>query len=105
MTKNDYDVVIVGGGFYGCCLALFLSSVTPRILVIEAEDELLHRASRINQARIHTGFHYPRSFPTALRSSVLQKRFLRDFKHAVAADFQMLYAIAAQRSKVSSSRF
>jgi glycine/D-amino acid oxidase-like deaminating enzyme len=105
MTSNDYDVVIVGGGFYGCCLALFLRSVTPRILVLEAETGLLERASRVNQARIHTGFHYPRSFTTAMRSRALQQHFLRDFKHAVVADFDMLYAVAAQRSKVSSSRF
>jgi len=105
MTANDYDAVIVGGGFYGCCLALFLRSVTPRILVIEAGSGLLERASRVNQARIHTGFHYPRSFTTAMRSRTLQERFTRDFAHAVVDDFDMLYAIAAHRSKVSASRF
>jgi glycine/D-amino acid oxidase-like deaminating enzyme len=105
MTTNDYEVVIVGGGFYGCCLALFLRSVTRRILVVEASTGLLERASRVNQARIHTGFHYPRSFTTAMRSRALQERFTRDFKHAVVADFDMLYGIAAHRSKVSASRF
>ena len=87
MTSNDYDVVIVGGGFYGCCLALFLRSVTSRILVVEAGTGLLERASRVNQARIHTGFHYPRSFTTAMRSRALQERFMRDFKHAVVSRF------------------
>ena len=105
MTKNDYDVVIIGGGFYGCCLALFLRTVTARILVVEAGTGLLERASRVNQARIHTGFHYPRSVTTAMRSRALQERFVRDFKHAVVSDFDMLYAIAAHRSKVSASRF
>lgn len=105
MTMNDYDVVIIGGGFYGCCLALFLRSVKARVLVIEAGTGLLERASRVNQAQIHTGFHYPRSFTTAIRSRALQERFVRDFKHAVVRDFDMLYAIAAHRSKVSASRF
>ncbi len=59
----------------------------------------------MNQARIHTGFHYPRSFATALRSGVLQERFVRDFKHAVFNDFDMLYAIASRRPKISASRF
>ncbi len=103
--SHDYDAVIIGGGFYGCCLALYLRTVTPRILVLEAGTGLLERASRVNQARIHTGFHYPRSFATALRSGVLQERFVRDFKHAVFSDFDMLYAIASRRSKISASRF
>lgn len=100
-----YDVAIIGGGFYGCCLALWLRSRAERVVVVEREDALLKRASRVNQARVHTGFHYPRSFVTALRSRVLQSRFAADFADAVVDDFTMLYAIAARRSKVSAHRF
>lgn len=102
---DDHDVVIVGGGFYGCCLALFLRSISDKVLVVEAQDALLTRASRVNQSRIHAGFHYPRSFVTALRSQALSARFARDFSDAVVDDFQMLYAIARRRSKVSTARF
>lgn len=102
---TDWDAVIIGGGFYGCCLALFLASVSRRVLVVESGERLMERASRVNQARIHTGFHYPRSFTTALRSRALQARFVRDFKHAVVDDFEMLYAVASRRSKVTASRF
>lgn len=105
MAGIDYDAVVVGGGFYGCCLALFLRSVAPRVLLIEAGEALMERASRVNQARVHTGFHYPRSMVTALRSKILQERFVRDFEAAVVADFDMLYAVAARRSKVTASRF
>lgn len=103
--KRDYDIVIIGGGFFGCCLALYLRSLTDRIVVIEQEPELLSQASRVNQARVHTGFHYPRSFVTALRSARLQAQFARDFNDAVVDDFQMLYAIARRRSKVTAARF
>lgn len=65
----------------------------------------MQRASRVNQARVHSGFHYPRSFATALRSRVLQARFAKDFEDAVVSDFAMLYAVAARRSKVTGSRF
>lgn len=99
------DYLIVGGGFYGCSLALFLRSVTENVLLIEAGDELMGRASRVNQARVHTGFHYPRSVLTAAKSLALHKRFAGDFPDAVVADFKMLYAIARRRSRISAQRF
>mgnify|MGYP006274670305 FL=1 len=99
------DYLIVGGGFYGCCLALYLRSISDRVLLVEAGDMLLGRASRVNQARVHTGFHYPRSALTAVKSMLLHRRFMADFPEAVVDEFQMLYAIARRRSKVSSKRF
>ena len=104
-SGKDVDYLIIGGGFYGCCLALYLRSVSDRVLVVEAADRLMTRASRVNQARIHTGFHYPRSALTAVKSMVLHQRFMQDFPEAVIDDFQMLYAIARRRSKVSANRF
>jgi glycine/D-amino acid oxidase-like deaminating enzyme len=105
MSLREVDYLVVGGGFYGCCLALFLRSISDRVLVVEAGDQLMERASRVNQARIHTGFHYPRSALTAVKSMVLHRRFMNDFPEAVVDDFQMLYAIARKRSKVSAKRF
>jgi glycine/D-amino acid oxidase-like deaminating enzyme len=105
MTRPDTEYVVIGGGFYGCCLALFLRSISQRVLLIEAGEVLLGRASRVNQARVHTGFHYPRSALTAVKSMILHERFARDFPQAVRDDFQMLYAIARRRSKVSAKRF
>lgn len=104
-SGNNVDYLIVGGGFYGCCLALYLRSISDRVLVVEAADSLMNRASRVNQARIHTGFHYPRSALTAVKSMVLHQRFMQDFPDAVVDDFQMLYAIPRRRSKVSANRF
>lgn len=104
-AREEADTVIVGGGFYGCALALFLRSTGRRIVLLEAGPELLGRASRANQARVHTGFHYPRSALTAVKSMVLHRRFAVDFPDAIVDDFQMLYAIARRRSKVSALRF
>lgn len=104
-SRADWDAVVIGGGFFGCCLALFLKSACDRVLMLEREEDLLQRASRVNQARIHTGFHYPRSMVTARRSRLLQARFAQTFPEAVVDDFQMLYALARRRSKVSPSRF
>lgn len=104
-AATTYDYVVIGGGFYGCCLALYLRSIAGRVLLVEAGPQLMDRASRVNQARVHTGFHYPRSAATAVKSMLLHRRFLRDFPEAVVGDFQMLYAIARQRSKVTAKKF
>ena len=105
MNSRQVDYLIVGGGFYGCCLALYLRSISNRVMLVEAGDTLLNRASRVNQARVHSGFHYPRSALTAVKSMLLHRRFMADFPEAVTDQFQMLYAIARRRSKVSSNRF
>ncbi len=107
MSKQNSiaDVVIIGGGFYGACLALFYRSVAKNVVILEAKNELLTRASFVNQARIHTGFHYPRSFMTARRSLALYQRFIADFRPAVVDDFSMLYALSRTHSKVTATRF
>ena len=102
---TQYDYVVIGGGFYGCCLALYLRSISARVLVVEAGPRLMDRASRVNQARVHTGFHYPRSAATAVKSMLLHRRFLADFPEAVVDDFQMLYGVAWSRSKVTAKKF
>lgn len=103
MSKN-YDVAVIGGGFYGLCIAAHMSN-GHRVLVLEKEDNLMERASRTNQARVHTGFHYPRSFVTAFRSLFNLPRFIAEFRHAIVDDFDMLYAIARKGSKVNARRF
>jgi len=103
--STHYDYIVIGGGFYGCCLALYLRSISARVLLVEAGERLMDRASRVNQARVHTGFHYPRSAATAVKSMLLHRRFLADFPEAVVGDFQMLYAIARRRSKVTAKKF
>jgi glycine/D-amino acid oxidase-like deaminating enzyme len=105
MSSQDLDFAIIGGGFYGLCLALFLRRASERVAVFEAEEDIFTRASRVNQARVHTGFHYPRSFVTAMRSLNLHQRFAEDFPDAIVDDFDMLYAIARRRSKISTARF
>ncbi|HET7832238.1 MAG TPA: FAD-dependent oxidoreductase [Gallionella sp.] len=103
----QYDAVVIGGGFYGVSIASYLATARqmPRVLLIECESELLTRASYNNQARIHNGYHYPRSFTTAFRSRVNLPRFMRDYPAAIQTNFTKLYAIARRNSKVTSRQF
>ena len=76
-----------------------------RIVLLEREGGLLRRASYNNQARVHNGYHYPRSFTTAYRSRVNLPRFVADWPQAVKRDFTKLYAIARHNSKVTARQF
>ncbi|MGC2457315.1 MAG: FAD-dependent oxidoreductase [Gallionellaceae bacterium] len=109
MTKADstVDAVIIGGGFYGAAIAIYLAKQRglKRIVLVERESALLIRASYNNQARVHNGYHYPRSFTTAHRSRVNQPRFVRDWPEAMKQDFTKLYAIARRNSKVTAKQF
>lgn len=104
---TSYDAVVIGGGFYGAAIAIYLAKQRGlrRIVLIERESALLKRASYNNQARVHNGYHYPRSFTTAYRSRINLPRFVRDWPDAVTKDFTKLYAIARRNSKVTARQF
>lgn len=101
------EAVIIGGGFYGAAIAAYLARQRglSEIILVEREATLLTRASYNNQARIHNGYHYPRSFTTAYRSRVNLPRFVSDWPEAVTRDFTKLYAIARRNSKVTARQF
>ena len=100
-----HRIVIIGGGFYGCSIAIHLAKQGAHVVLLERESDLLTRASYHNQARLHNGYHYPRSFSTAYRSRLNFQRFLQEFRPAIATDFVKLYAIARGFSKVSPRQF
>lgn len=104
---STVDAVIIGGGFYGASIAIYLAKQRglKRIVLVERESALLTRASYNNQARVHNGYHYPRSFTTAFRSRVNLPRFVHDWPEAVKQDFTKLYAIARRNSKVTAKQF
>jgi glycine/D-amino acid oxidase-like deaminating enzyme len=105
--ETNQDAVVIGGGFYGAAIAIYLAKQRgfKRIVLVERERGLLMRASYNNQARIHNGYHYPRSFTTAYRSQVNLPKFMRDWPDAVKEDFTKLYAIARRNSKVTAKQF
>lgn len=100
------DSLVIGGGFYGCAIAIFLARQRRhKVLLIEREDALMQRASYNNQARVHNGYHYPRSFVTAYRSRENLPRFVRDWPDAIRSDFTKLYAIAKHNSRCTARQF
>jgi glycine/D-amino acid oxidase-like deaminating enzyme len=106
MVKSfQYDAVVIGGGFFGCQLSLYLKQDLKSILILEKESDLLQRASYVNQARIHNGYHYPRSILTALRSRVNFPQFVNEYRECIASDFDKYYAVGKIFSKVNAHQF
>ncbi len=106
-NPGSFDAVIIGAGFYGCVLADYLIKRFPKwtIAVVERELGPLERASSNNQARIHAGFHYPRSIKTSMSSRRNYERFQQSWPSSVFSDFRHIYGIPNSGSKISSSQF
>jgi glycine/D-amino acid oxidase-like deaminating enzyme len=102
---TSYDAIVIGGGFYGARLSLVLREHGRSVLLLERERELLGRASIRNQARVHGGYHYPRSILTSLRSRANYARFVDEYGDCVYGLFTHYYAIARGASKVTASQF
>ena len=105
MHYQHDDAVVIGGGFYGCTIALELSRRGKRVRLLEKEADLMLRASYINQARIHQGYHYPRSILTAHRSRINFDRFITEFSECVYSEFEHYYAIGSIFSKITADQF
>jgi len=104
MMKWSFDRVVIGGGLFGAYSSLVLGKLGHSVLLVEQASELMGRASLVNQARLHTGLHYPRSIVTARESLGYYTKFRERFPSAVF-DFQQIYAISSHNSKTSSQDF
>jgi glycine/D-amino acid oxidase-like deaminating enzyme len=99
------DAVVIGGGFFGCAIALELRRLgLARVVLCERQSALMRRASYVNQARTHNGYHYPRSLGTAESSHRNFARFIDDYQFAIKFDMESIYAIAAT-SRVNATQF
>jgi len=102
---KEYDYLIVGGGIFGIYSALYLSGKKQKVLLVEKEGELMQKASIVNQARLHSGYHYPRSIATARIADEYKIRFTEEHKPFINFKFQQYYAIEKNGSFTNSSQF
>jgi len=98
------SLAVIGAGFFGLSAALTLSKLGNNVVVYEKNVSAMQQASRLNQARVHGGYHYPRSLVTAARCRANYEKFVQDYKTSIFDDFQSVYAIACD-SKVNSQKF
>ena len=98
MAVEKADKIIIGAGLYGLYSALFCCSRGQKVIVLECDDAPFKRATYINQARVHQGYHYPRSISTAIKSAKYFERFNRDYDFCINREFDQIYATSSNYS-------
>lgn len=104
-SAAGYDFIVVGAGIFGIYAALFLHRHGFRVLLIERENRPWQKASVVNQARLHFGYHYPRSIATAILADGHRERFLREHMALVNQRFQQFYGIDRLNSLTDAEQF
>jgi glycine/D-amino acid oxidase-like deaminating enzyme len=105
MHEQMKDILIIGGGFFGMFLAEHFGKSGHRVTLVEEEPVFMSRASYNNQARVHHGYHYPRSILTALRSKLSFPRFVDEFRDCIDSEFDKYYLIGTPLGKVTAHQF
>ena len=100
-----YDSIVIGAGIYGLYAAHICAKKGQRVLVLERDSNAFMRATYINQARVHMGYHYPRSKMTAAKSAHYFKRFCEDYGFCIKSDFKQIYAMSSALSWTNASAF
>ncbi len=99
------DFLVVGGGLFGSYAALYLTGKGHDVVLLEKEARLFTKASLVNQARLHSGYHYPRSIATALMSNDHKQRFAREHRDFILFDLEKYYAIDRYGSYTDAPQF
>lgn len=105
MQREYFDTVVIGGGIFGVYAALYLAKRGQRVCIIEKEEALFKKASIVNQARLHGGYHYPRSVATALMSDDNKARFTAEHQDFINFHFEKYYAIDKFGSFTDAQQF
>ena len=100
-----YDKIIFGAGLYGLYAAQKCGAAGQRVLVLERDPGPFMRATYINQARVHMGYHYPRSYSTAIKSAHYFERFCQDYAFCLHTQFDQVYATSAHFSWTNAAEF
>jgi glycine/D-amino acid oxidase-like deaminating enzyme len=95
MTPVKRDVVVIGGGFYGCFVAYQIARKFPAlsVLVLEKEPALFARASGTNQGQLHQGYMYSADVELAAECASNAARFVAHFPGAVDREVVSYFGI------------
>lgn len=96
---------ILGGGWYGCSIAAAFAEEGHWVEVHETGDRIFAGASGNIPARLHLGFHYPRSRVTRAACQEHSEAFMSRYGGLTAGVPVNIYAVAANRSLVDFDQY
>jgi hypothetical protein len=94
---------VIGGGVFGCVIAVDLAHAGYEVTLFEERYGILEGAVARCQARLHSGYHYPRSDKTAIAAHDDSAVFRHRFPQAIRST-QHYYLIAPE-SKTSPEEY
>jgi hypothetical protein len=104
MNPHKSNIVIAGAGIYGATTAIRLAEQGHTVHLFDPIG-VLNAASGINQFRIHSGYHYPRSPETIQETMEAREEFLRTFAPAIVRNSEHYYAIPHEGSQTPPELF
>jgi hypothetical protein len=91
-------VAVAGAGIYGTTIAIRLAEQGHNVRLFDPLG-ILRAASAINQYRIHSGYHYPRSPETIAETIEARAEFTQAFAPAIVRNSRHYYAIPREGSQ------
>tara|TARA_B100000886_G_scaffold283549_1_gene207853 strand:- start:1096 stop:2157 length:1062 start_codon:yes stop_codon:yes gene_type:complete len=98
-------IAIVGGGIFGSTITIRLARKGYFCDLFEKNNSIMNCASRVNQYRLHKGYHYPRSGSTVNQLLNSYSRFIEEYYDAVEKKYTHLYALAKEKSLTSKEEY
>ena len=97
-------IAVAGAGIYGTNIAIRLADHGHDVRLFDPLG-ILRAASVINQYRIHSGYHYPRSPETIRETLEARAEFMEAFEPAVVRNSRHYYAIPKEGSQTPPELF
>ena len=100
IKKKFKNIAIIGAGWYGCHLGLYLKSKKINFKIFEKKKDIFLGSSGFNQFRAHLGYHYPRSSKTINEIKLNFTKFKKKYKKYLHFPKNNYYSIAKKKSLI-----
>lgn len=98
-------VAVIGGGLFGCTAAVHAARHGHDVHLFDVKPEIMCGATAGTYARLHRGYHYPRSPETGRESRRAEKSFRSEYGGCVIDGGRQFYIVPEHGSKVSVNEF